>query len=146
MVPSVLEIYELLEFDNILNAYENVGTARSAFSSGTSPDSSKKKARVATTHTTIEELPFKVDRSIREKPLERRNVSDFSNGTSSAEQFIIEAICDDPFYTISELKLILAEKLPGFGPGWWRIFRILWKKNLLSKRSRFRYARQHRLH
>ncbi|RKX30603.1 MAG: hypothetical protein DRP46_05065, partial [Candidatus Zixiibacteriota bacterium] len=30
MVPNVLEIYELLEFDNILSSYESVNSARAA--------------------------------------------------------------------------------------------------------------------
>lgn len=31
MVPNVFEIYELLEFDNVLNSYNNVDTAISSF-------------------------------------------------------------------------------------------------------------------
>lgn len=44
MVPNVQEIYELLEFDNILSSFESVDSARSAISGGQSDLSSKKKA------------------------------------------------------------------------------------------------------
>jgi anti-sigma B factor antagonist len=44
MVPNVQEIYELLEFDNILSSHESVEAARSAISGGDGDQSSKKKA------------------------------------------------------------------------------------------------------
>ncbi len=45
MVPNVYEIYELLEFDNVLSAFENVGSAKSAFSGAVGGDGVKKKTR-----------------------------------------------------------------------------------------------------
>ncbi len=44
MVPNVLEVYELLEFDSILSAHESINGARLAFDSGQSGAASKKKA------------------------------------------------------------------------------------------------------
>jgi anti-anti-sigma factor len=44
MVPNVLEVYELLEFDSILSAHESINGARLAFGSGQTGASSKKKA------------------------------------------------------------------------------------------------------
>jgi len=44
MVANVLEIYELLEFDNILASFDNVNMARAAFS-GMMTESAKKKPR-----------------------------------------------------------------------------------------------------
>jgi anti-sigma B factor antagonist len=43
MVPNVQEIYELLEFDNILAAYDNVNGAKAAFGNPPEEKASKKK-------------------------------------------------------------------------------------------------------
>jgi anti-sigma B factor antagonist len=43
MVPNVLEIYELLEFDNILKSFESVDTARLAIGGTSGSIQSKKK-------------------------------------------------------------------------------------------------------
>ena len=45
MVSNVLEIYELLEFDNILTAYDNVNSAKAAFGFSQTDNTSKKKDR-----------------------------------------------------------------------------------------------------
>jgi anti-sigma B factor antagonist len=44
MVPNVMEVYELLEFDNILSAYDDIKNARGAFGTGTPESPLKKKA------------------------------------------------------------------------------------------------------
>lgn len=44
MIPNVREIYELLEFDNVLHAYGNVDEARQTFEFSALPDQPKKKA------------------------------------------------------------------------------------------------------
>jgi len=43
LVPNVYEIYELLEFDNILSAYESVNSARGGF--GSVPETSPEKKK-----------------------------------------------------------------------------------------------------
>jgi anti-anti-sigma factor len=144
MVPNVMEIYELLEFDNILNAYVNVNAARSDFGGSSPAPDLKKKAPVAADRTTVEELPA-ISRMVG--PSHSAVQSDSESGDnhrSREEKVILKAIRDDPFYTISELKLVLEESLLGAKIGWWGIFRILRRKKLLSRRSRFRYARQYR--
>ncbi len=45
MVPNVMEVYELLEFDSILSAHESINGARMAFDSGQGGPSAKKKDR-----------------------------------------------------------------------------------------------------
>ncbi len=45
MVPNVMEVYELLEFDSILSAHENINGARMSFNSGQGGPSVKKKDR-----------------------------------------------------------------------------------------------------
>ena len=50
-------------------------------------------------------------------------------------------IRSDPFMTIGELKRAV-NGTPGVDPvGWWQLFFLLKRHNLLSKRSRFRLAR-----
>ncbi len=141
MVPNVREIYELLEFDNILSAYDNVGSAKNAFGNSSAEDDSKKKARMTSARTTIEELPFASNTESAEAA-QSQYQSD-THAPSGVTEAVLAAIRRDPFYTISELKLVLEESLMDARPSWWQIFRILWKNNLLSRRSRFRYARQY---
>ncbi len=45
MVANVSEIYELLEFDNVLKAYETLEEARSDFDDSVPSDITKKKAK-----------------------------------------------------------------------------------------------------
>ncbi|UCC43300.1 MAG: STAS domain-containing protein [Candidatus Zixiibacteriota bacterium] len=45
MVPDVYEIYELLEFDNVLQAYGSVGEAAGEFGGGDQPPAKKKRQR-----------------------------------------------------------------------------------------------------
>lgn len=144
MVPNVMEIYELLEFDSILSAYENLNSARSAFGGPSEPPGLKKKAPVAGVRTTVEELPsFSQSGGANEKT-ERLQSWPKQETYSGEKEAILAAIRDDPFYTISELKLVLEESLLDSRLGWWGIFKILRKSKLLSRRSRFRYARQYR--
>jgi anti-sigma B factor antagonist len=144
MIPNVYEIYELLEFDNILSVYDSLDSARNSLN-GTEPQSGpKKKAAVTATRTTVEELPFSADLPGRPVQLERTSVGSTSTIGLSPRDAILGAICEDPFYTISELKLILEESMLNSAPGWWEIFNILRKNRLLTRRSRFRYARQRR--
>jgi anti-sigma B factor antagonist len=44
MIPNVYEIYELLEFDNVLPSYRSVDDARETFRNVASGDGGKKKA------------------------------------------------------------------------------------------------------
>ncbi|UCD16897.1 MAG: hypothetical protein JSV44_10625 [Candidatus Zixiibacteriota bacterium] len=60
----------------------------------------------------------------------------------SVENVILGAVKNDPFYTISELKVVVEESLPGTRQNWWDIFKILRKHRLVLRRSRFRYARR----
>jgi hypothetical protein len=65
----------------------------------------------------------------------RRNIS-------QEEDIIFRAVTEDPFYTISDLRVVLEESFPGRRFSWWTIFSILRKLRLLTRRSRFRYARE----
>jgi len=143
MVPNVLEIYELLEFDNILNAFDNINSAKSSF--GAPPESapSKKKDQAARVSTIVEELPSGLVPGLgvgKNSEREARAIV----GNSTLEETILKAIREDPFITISEMRY-----LPGdYGTigknrlGWWDVIIILRKNGLLWPRSRFLYARR----
>jgi len=141
MVPNVYEIYELLEFDNILGAHENVNSAKTGFGDPTVNPGAKKKDPVSAARTTVEELPS--IQSVMAAPVRERAVTDtVKKGDQSAERVILEAISRDPFYTISELKVITEESITDLDIGWWGVFGILKRCGLLMRRSRFRYARR----
>jgi len=144
MVPNVMEVYELLEFDSILSAHGNIGGARSAFNSGQGNQSAKKKVRQKKTLTTIAELPLASGNIQAESSTERTPVQRSKNIEPKIDNVILGAIEEDPFYTISEIKVVIEESLPGTKSSWWKVFRFLWTQKLLSRRARFRYARQSR--
>ncbi len=54
---------------------------------------------------------------------------------------VLRLVKDDPFASISELSRAVRET--GLFPdaGWWRIFGVLRRHGLLSRRSRFRFGR-----
>ncbi len=149
MIPNVYEIYELLEFDSILPAFDNVERARSDFnledynaeSAANNPGSS-----VAT--EVLEEKKVKTEKI--EKPADPANIAKeeprekpLSAGKSDEER-VLALATDDPFLSIREMKKILNTQADGQNKlGWWRIRKILKKSDLLSKKKRFRYARDH---
>nr|MBN2278040.1 STAS domain-containing protein [candidate division Zixibacteria bacterium] len=144
MVANVMEIYELLEFDNILEAFDNANSARAAFGNSSGPQGPKKKAPLTGVRTTIEQLPSFSQAAPTARTAEFHAESRGGKSLTRAEQIVLDSVREDPFYTISELKLVLQESLLDSGIGWWGVFKILWGNNLLSRRARFRYARQHR--
>jgi len=144
MVPNVMEIYELLEFDNILQAFDNASGARSAFGNHSEPSGSKKKVPINGGRTTIEQLPSFTQSLGNGGRRESSFVHRTKSYTSKEEEVILDTIGEDPFYTISELKLVIEETLFDSKIGWWGIFKILWQNKLISRRARFRYARKHR--
>ncbi|SYZ73202.1 putative Anti-sigma factor antagonist [Candidatus Zixiibacteriota bacterium] len=140
MVPNVHEIYELLEFDNVLTAFENLNSAKEAFS-GAQTDGVKKKDPTVAVRTIVEELP-----ALTGSPIALGAGNQVSPAVEAerteAEGIVLRAIREDPFYTIAELRLVLEETAPDLRVGWWGIFQILKRNRLVSRRARFRFARQ----
>ncbi|HLG93555.1 MAG TPA: STAS domain-containing protein [candidate division Zixibacteria bacterium] len=120
MMPSVYEVFELLEFDSILRAFDSIDRAREDF--GTELPSGSFKAAPAPAPT----------------PLRGPVVSDPIRA-ESLEETLVRLVADDPFYSVGELKSELARR--GFSVGFWGLLRLLWKKKLFSAKSRYRYAR-----
>ncbi len=136
MIDNVFEIYELLEFENVLRSYNTYDEARSDFGQIPLDDSVKKKAQKNARVTVVDRLANNSNNSSIASP-------DFSSNPTDPISFVLKNIKDDPFVTISEVKSLFnksnssADKI-----GWWEIFSILKRQKLLLRRSRFRFARQ----
>jgi anti-sigma B factor antagonist len=153
MIPNVYEIFELLEFDSILRAFDSVEKARADF--GYDSDSPAKQGLEDLSEPSVsmktdnpEDMPPSIDleKAIpiatavaeKEKAVEG---SRFGKPVPGVEQLVLEMVSKDPFFTISEIKKEVHRKHPSLRPGWWEIWGILKKNKLLSKKSRFRRAR-----
>jgi anti-sigma B factor antagonist len=155
MIPSVYEIFELLEFDSILKAYDSIEKAKADFKiPGINPAAKVEPAPIGGdaaaplpqnghAEVTTEEYRPQIDSAAS-----RHVTVDASNPTATAprtlEQEVLGLIKADPFYSIGELvKLINGGSNGSHGHvGWWRIWNILRHRALLSKKNRFRYSRR----
>lgn len=119
MMPSVYEVFELLEFDSILRAFDSIDRAREDF--GTELPSGSFKAATSS--------PASARSPAAPAPLKAEGL----------EETLSRLVADDPFYSIGELKSELVRR--GFSVSFWGLLRLLWKKKLLSAKGRYRYAR-----
>jgi len=136
MIPNVHEIYELLEFDNVLKAFRSLDDARSDFDNSSSDPQPIIKP----------DLPTKV-RVVVPEPSVQTVFSPTPPGSTIADDpvtQVLSLIKEDPFYSISEIRSELARRDRFQGVGWLQIFGILRKHKLLKKRSRFRFSQGRR--
>ena len=152
MIPNVYEIFELLEFDSILKAFESVEKAKSDFHEGAggggdsavghSPYSSDLKTEVDD-GPAVQPIDLKDAIPTATAVAEKESHPDIkiSAQTIELESLVIEMVTKDPFFTISEIKREVERKHAGMKSGWWKIWGILRQNGLLSKKSRFRHAR-----
>jgi len=151
MIPNVYEIFELLEFDSILKAFDSVEKAKTDFDGA-------KKLQVAGEVAVAVEAPIKLEPAPFQPPTTKVQLTaaipqtaeaiDEKNVTPQAKpaapgprEIVLEMISKDPFLTIGEIKRDLSRKHPMMRIGWWEIWAILRREHLLSKKSRFRRAR-----
>ncbi len=125
MAPGVYEVFELLEFDSILRAFDSLEQAKQDFGPGASVPTAGRPA------------PSPIASLAQNKSKGPASASAFRTG--SAEEILLSLIAEDPFYSFGELKAELARR--GFKLDFWGLLRLLGKKGLLSAKSRFRYAR-----
>jgi anti-sigma B factor antagonist len=152
MIPNVYEIFELLEFDSILKAFDSVEKAKTDF------DGLKKSAVESEGVAVIAEAAAKVDtfKSIPKAPeaqsssISPQLLSDPSEIKVMVDEppvapqprdIILEMISKDPFLTISEIKREIRRKHPALRFGWWKIWGVLKRDGLLTRKNRFRKAR-----
>ncbi len=140
MVANVREVFELLEFDNLLKQFSSLDDARGAFGIPPSKEAIRKK-EPKINRLEVNEAPYFPNGSNphsgtgKALPHQRHN---------SVEDLLVESIKRDPFMSIREMVLHINNLSDTTEIGWWRIFKMLRKNKLLSRRSRFRLARHSR--
>jgi anti-sigma B factor antagonist len=148
MVSGVHEIFELLEFDSILQAFDNIETARNAFQL---PDDVTAPREPETTTETIpatggsnanvEEVTGITPDHVA---VDSTATGDTTSGGPSLEEEVLGLVRTDPFYSIREITNLVNEGRNGSSQklvSWWKIWNILRRHSLLSKKKRFRFSR-----
>jgi anti-sigma B factor antagonist len=137
MMPSVYEIFELLEFDSILSAFDSVEKARLDFRGG-QQEAHPSGDAIAVLQAPAEQPPVlvqRVDTGLNEKAAPR----------SWTLESAIEQICmHDPFLNTGEIRHALTESPYQLQVGWWTLWRRLRALNLGSKKKRFALSRRQR--
>jgi anti-anti-sigma factor len=152
MIPNVYEIFELLEFDSILRAFDSIEKARSDFeeskydSAAVGSPAPVEVAVATRPGDGVESQPSPTidstsEQSVAGAPEARVKIDEITPAPRKVENMVLEMVAKDPFYTVSEIKRELERKNPGSGVGWWKIWNILRRNSLLNKKSRFRRAR-----
>ena len=134
MAANVLEVYELLEFDSVLEHFNSIEGARSSLGVAGESKNSKKKEPQVNRLKVVENLNSNGNdpESFRIGEVER----------ASEDKLLVSAILRDPFQTIGELAEQINIDSNTSRVGWWRVFNLLRKNKLLSRRSRYRLTRQ----
>ncbi len=159
MIPSVYEIFELLEFDSILKAYDNIEKAKIEFRGGNG-NSAEQPAEDVRQHNQKEAEKVSVARQVEVataemeppqaavKPVARPKaeppITPPPAARPSVENMVLALVKTDPFYSIRELVHIVNSDANGNNQpvSWWGVFGILRRHSLLSKKNRFRFSRQ----
>ncbi len=146
MIPNVYEIYELLEFEHIIQAFDTMDQGKKAFNLPAGGDGGGEKVWkteekiIAETGSTFQSAfsPGNKGKAGTNYGLGRTAVA----SPSSSDDLILGLLIEDPFSSISELVEQANEAAPAFELGWWEVFKILRRNRLLRHRSRFRFARR----
>ncbi len=137
MVANVREVFELLEFDNLLKQFSSLDDARGAFGIvSTKSDIKKKELRI--NRLEVHETPYSPN-GATPKTGSGKALPHQRHGT--VEDLLVRSIEKDPFMSINEMVLHINNLSDTTRVGWWKVFKMLKKNKLLSRRSRFRLAR-----
>jgi len=163
MIPNVYEIFELLEFDSILKAFDNIEKAKNDFGGG---------AAAAQPGIEIEKPdPIPVGEQVAAQPQAATSVSPEPATSGTAEinpasqvqlgppkmspstaavadmhvtldEAIMDVVGKDPFLSVSEIKTAIQADFPGTGffKTWWSLRAL----GLNSKKKRFYFVRTRR--
>lgn len=134
MISNVREVFELLEFDNVLKHFESMDEARSTFGTAAKAAQSKKKEFEINRLEVLEAAPSKNGSGAGKA--QQENLS-----TNSVEDLLYYSIESDPFMSIGEIADHINTLSDTTRVGWWKVFKMLKKEKLLSRRSRFRVAK-----
>jgi anti-sigma B factor antagonist len=168
MIPNVYEIFELLEFDSILRAFDNIEKAKADFGGS---QTGEKLAEVSSVKSVAaEKAQLKVNKptitmgdTAQSKPAIPESEhnpktsgpkpnqagkatvakAEIPKAARKVDEAILELIGKDPFLSIGEIKREIAKDFPGTGiiKIWW----MLRKLGLGSKKKRFYFARTRNL-
>ena len=134
MIPSVYEIFELLEFDSILSAFESVEKARLDFRHASPLAAGDAIAVMQAPPESVPDLrPLPASDSPRSEPTEW-----------TPEAALKEICVRDPFLSTSEIRQALEFAPFELRLGWWKTWRLLRTLGLGSKRRRFELSRRSR--
>ena len=152
MIPNVYEIFELLEFDSILKAFDSLEEAKADFkyigehssspiiskedraaSSGSSADHSTGSITTITEMRKTEKIKPETGEIKPQIPSKELNL----------DQKIRKVIKSDPFLSVSGIRNELkADKYGNESVGWFKIFWWLYNNNLLSNKGRYRFSQR----
>lgn len=133
MIPSVYEIFELLEFDSILSAFDSVEKARLDFRQA-APQPAGGEA-IAVLQAPAESAPVFEPQPQHTDP--EPAVKSWTIETA------LEQVCvQDPFLSTSEIRQALTSPPYSIQAGWWETWRVLRRLGLGSKRRRFEISRR----
>lgn len=135
MIPSVYEIFELLEFDSILSAFDSVEKARLDFRSGAEVQSAGDAIAVLQAPP---EAPPRLAAELFASPTQRQ---------PTRREWTVDAalqdVCKrDPFLSTGEIRQTLGMPPYGVDLGWWETWRKLRALDLGSKKKRFALSRR----
>ncbi len=142
MVANVREVFELLEFDNVLKHFKTLDDARTAYGVP-SPKNPAKKKGAEISRLEIFESAVEGNGSSSQKLV---RLAHHQGGSSSVELLLINSIEKDPFMSIREMVQHVNNLSDTTRIGWWRVFKLLKKNNLLSRRKRFQLAKNQLSH
>jgi len=132
MIPEVYEVFELLEFDTILKAYDSLEEAKKDF--GVEPS-----FKVEEAEEIKEEFEKRRAEASAKEESEVKEVKEMSD-----EEIILQVIRENPLLSISGIRKEVKKLDESRSLGWWATRKILKGKGLKSKRSRLRFSRKER--
>jgi len=148
MIPNVFEIYELLEFEHIIPAFDSLEQGKKAFNIPVGSDGAGEKVwKAEERHIPDSGSAFQSALSPGNKGLRAatsKSSVTIGKSPANADEVVLRLVADDPFSSIGELVEQGNESFPKFALSWWKVFGILRRHRLLRPRSRFRYARRQR--
>jgi anti-sigma B factor antagonist len=141
MIPSVYEIFELLEFDSILSAFDSVEKARLDFRGATSAQPQAGDS-IAVLQAPPESAP-RFEPSLEPDP-ERAPRADSVQREWTLHSALQDICRRDPFLSTGEIRRALAGSPYDIDTGWWAIWTQLRRLGLGSKKRRFELSRSQR--
>ncbi len=131
MLPQVNEIFELLEFDSILKAYDSLEDARIDFI-----QHEKTAQRLPQF-----DQPEKRTLILKQAPSQEASKDKTLASSGDLNQRIKNLIISDPFMGINEMvRNLKSTNTNSTKVGFWKVFNILRKNRLLRKQNRFKLS------